>query len=106
MFLTKHILHFVSASCCAQVSYRTTDTLIVKAERIYDMWVNSEPIHASPFEHQARSITDFDVEFFSNGLLTSPITHNDRGGKFWSGNFRGWVQHRHEIPNNTFLESK
>jgi thymidylate synthase ThyX len=93
----------VSASCCAQVSYRTTDTSIEKAIKIYDLLVKSEPIHASPFEHQARPITDQDIEEFDHAVPTSAITHVDRNGYFWSGNFRGWIQHRHEIPNNTLM---
>lgn len=42
----------VSASCCAQVSYRTQDTSLDKALVIYDKLVKSKPAHYSPFEHQ------------------------------------------------------
>jgi hypothetical protein len=91
----------VSASCCAQVSYRTTDTDIQKALRIYSQLVESEPIHASPFEHQARPITVEDMEDFLDQESSSGITHIAKDGLYWSGNFRGWIQHRHEIPNNT-----
>jgi len=62
----------VSASCCAQVSYRKTDKGIKKALKIYDMLVNNKPVHASPFEHQGRPIA-----------LTS-----------FSGNLRGYQQYR------------
>ena len=65
----------VSASCCAQVSYRLLDNSIEKAIGIYDKLVNSKPIHASPFEHQAECV----------GRCTQ------------SGNFRGWKQHRKEL---------
>jgi hypothetical protein len=27
------------------------------------------------------------------------ITHQDREGQLWSGNLRGWIQHRKLIPN-------
>ncbi len=46
----------VSASCCAQVSYRKNDTGIEKALKIYDQLVNMRPVHASPFEHQGTPI--------------------------------------------------
>jgi hypothetical protein len=46
----------ISASCCAQVSYRLSDPSQEKAEVIYDRLVYSEPMHASPFEHQCRPI--------------------------------------------------
>ena len=55
----------VSASCCAQVSYRKTDKGIGKALKIYDMLVNNKPVHASPFEHQGRPIL---LEKFSGNL--------------------------------------
>lgn len=95
----------VSASCCAQVSYRTNDASIGKAFKIYDQLVTSERIHASPFEHQARPVSDDDISQFLNPnekQNNSTITHVCKKGAYWSGNFKGWIQHRHEIPNNTY----
>lgn len=92
----------ISASCCAQVSYRRNDTSIEKALNIYDHLVKSQPIHASPFEHQARPISAKDKHsFVTNDNENTGITHMTRDNTLWSGNFRGWIQHRHEIPNNT-----
>jgi len=69
----------LSASLCAQVSYRKADQSVKKALFIYDRLVESKPCHASPFEHQA-----------------SPAPKkSDR-----SGNFIGWTQYRQTIPNN------
>lgn len=83
----------VSASCCAQVSYRVNDATLEKAERIYKQLIESEPAHASPVEHQATPIALWDT-------LHSPgVTHMDKSNGFWSGNFRGWVQFRKLIPN-------
>jgi hypothetical protein len=87
---------WVSASCCAQVSYRRSDTSIAKAERIYRQLIESKPAHASPVEHQARPIHHED--------LLDPaiygITHQDTRGQWWSANFRGWIQYRKTIPDN------
>jgi hypothetical protein len=69
----------LSASLCAQVSYRKADESIKKALIIYDRLVESKPVHASPFEHQATPAK-------SNIVI--------------SGNFRGWEQYRQTIPNN------
>jgi hypothetical protein len=91
----------VSASCCAQVSYRLNDTSIEKALKIYDKLVTSQPVHASPFEHQARPISDEDIKLFKTSANDTPITHTCKKCSYWSGNFKGWIQHRHEIPNNT-----
>lgn len=92
----------VSASCCAQVSYRKNDTSIEKATMIYDALVAQEPPHFSPFEHQAMvpEWDTFDIGFDGKPLLfdmPAGITHMDRAGNMWSGNFRGWVQNRQLI---------
>lgn len=93
----------ISASCCAQVSYRTNDASIEKAFKIYDQLVTSKPMHASPFEHQARPITNNDIKKFLDGSESS-ITHACKNKSYWSGNLKGWIQHRHEIPNNTCMK--
>lgn len=72
----------VSASCCAQVSYRKNDTSVEKAKMIYDRLIESKPTHASPCEHQAQV----------NMTLA------------YSGNFRGgWLQYRQTISDNVKL---
>jgi len=63
----------ISASCCAQVSYRNLDDSLDKAIKIYDRLIGSKPAHASPFEHQA----------------TPQVA-----GYIRSGNLRGWKQYR------------
>lgn len=45
----------ISASACAQVSYRNLDTSVDKAQKIYSMLINADVIHASPFEHVAQA---------------------------------------------------
>lgn len=42
----------ISASCCAQVSYRKLDTSIEKSIDIYNKLVGGQKLHATPFEHQ------------------------------------------------------
>jgi len=89
----------VSASCCAQVSYRKLDQSTEKALDIYDRLVASEPIHASPFEHQA---TPFNAPKLHNPSIEDwpyGATHVDSKFQLWSGNFRGWAQYRKYIEN-------
>ena len=43
----------ISASCCAQVSYRKLDDSLEKADAIYNRLITMTPVHASPCEHQA-----------------------------------------------------
>jgi hypothetical protein len=78
----------ISASCCAQVSYRKNDDSFEKAQKIFDQLINSQPCHASPVEHQATPMLD------PTGFVDLGTTHVDRNGTSWSGNLRGWVQHR------------
>lgn len=80
----------ISASCCAQVSYRKNDTSLEKAQRVFSMLNigSKETIpHFSPLEHQATPMSD--VPGFIPG-----VTHMDRNAKFWSANFCGWIQYR------------
>lgn len=86
----------ISASCAAQVSYRKLDDSEEKAEMVYDRLVNSRPVHASPFEHQATPLKK------GSGFRSKFVTHIDRRGNAWSGNFRNWGQHRQIIPENVF----
>lgn len=84
----------ISASCAAQVSYRTLDTSVEKALKIYDVLVNSKPVHASAFEHCASPMEE--VDYWQAGM-----THKDANGDMWSGNFKGWVQYRQLLPEHT-----
>lgn len=86
----------VSSSCCAQVSFRALDESLEKAEKIYSMLVESEPVHASPFEHQATPINPVDLV----SEIPSGVTHVDKHSRLWSGNFKNFIQHRQLIPNN------
>lgn len=100
----------ISSSCCAQVSYRALDDSLEKAQMIYKKLVESEPVHASPFEHQATPIKETNYKSHDErSSVNDPdwtdtwekgITHKDVNYTFWSGNFAGWIQHRQIISNN------
>lgn len=114
----------VSASCCAQVSYRKLDDSIEKAEAVVArLNLNGEepdqPVHASPLEHQATPImekVDMVLQtIIDDGLGDGKvrincgddpktwqpgITHMDRDGTLCSGNLKGWIQHRQLVPNH------
>lgn len=96
----------ISSSCCAQVSYRLLDDSIEKARKVYQRLVESTPVHASPFEHQATPIKDeVDTKREQlNGLYPhtweAGVTHKDKEDNLWSGNFKSWVQYRQLIDGN------
>lgn len=94
----------ISASCCAQTSYRKSDDSLEKADKIFDMLINAEVIHSSPFTHLATpvnapindEVNNVFPETWQNG-----VTHMNRKGVLCSGNLTGWISYRHLIPNNT-----
>lgn len=83
----------ISASCCAQVSYRKTDGSLEKAETVFKRLIESEPMHASPVEHQALC---FDNKYY----WPVGTTHRDKNGVYYSGNLKDYIQYRQLIPNN------
>ncbi|MDH2272956.1 FAD-dependent thymidylate synthase [Moraxella porci] len=89
----------VSCSCAAQVSYRKNDTSIEKALAIYDKLVNSDPVHASAFEHCATPINPYGMD----AQLVGAITHSNDYAQY-SGNFEDWIQYRQLIPNHDCKE--
>lgn len=89
----------VSSSCSAQVSYRLLNDSIEKAEDIYGKLIKSFPPHFSPFEHQATPMDSSD-----NGFHNSGVTHEDKHGNYWSGNFCNWVQHRQLLMETMKLD--
>ncbi len=95
----------ISASCCAQVSYRKTDDSLEKADKVWQMLTTDERIHSSPTEHQATPIdrkSVYNFTFFKDIKEDAQqgVTHFDVNGNLWSNNFCGWIQHRALITNN------
>lgn len=77
---TIEVLKMMSAARCARVSYLTHDGTYPTVEQdiaLYHRLAGSDPIHASPLEHQATPTNDDD----------------------FVGNFRGWRQFRKEHAN-------
>ena len=101
----------VSCARCAAVSYRNEGYGLEKSLEIYDRLVGSEKKHASAFEHCATPMeVEDDIQDVKN-MINDPfnpdsweegITHVDRDGKLWSGNFQGWIQFRKLIPGECY----
>lgn len=113
----------ISASCCAQTSYRKSDDSLEKADKIFDMLIKADVLHASPFGHLATPVgpthrewdleTLHSVSLWEEKCVNVPeipsswekgITHMNRNGVFCSGNLTGFISYRHLIPNNTCYE--
>lgn len=98
-YITADEARVISASCCAQVSYRKNDDTLEKAKKIFHQLIESEPAHASPVEHQATPMDISTMCRFEPETWEPGVTHVSANGSLWSGNLRGWIQHRKLIDN-------
>lgn len=96
----------LSAANCASVSYRNEVLDSERADKIFDMLIKSDVIHASPFEHIVKPIVKSNVHEHALIVMdeTVGITHINNDGTLCSGNLKGWISYRHLLPNNTCYE--
>ena len=83
----------ISAARCARVSYLNHDNSTPDIEK--DLELAQRLLadkHLSPFEHQAKPMEFYDA--FEDESWEKGVTHIDGNFNAWSGNFRGWIQHR------------
>lgn len=106
----------VSAARCAAVSYRNEDYGLEKCLQLYERLVGDERKHSSALEHQATPIAPYQYEWKSPNAQTiklvnaedrpssweKGISHVDRDGNLWSGNFKGFIQHRKTIEGECY----
>jgi hypothetical protein len=84
----------VSAARCARVSYLTHDGRR-SHEADLELYGRLASLgHMAPLEHPARPATADDV---GRGMVPGGLADPEPQDA-WFGNFRGWVQHRKEIP--------
>lgn len=112
VYLTTEEAKAISSSCCAQVSYRVLNSTKEKALDVYGKLLSGNKVHASPFEHQGTPMEHINqLDRFNYMMSTQTITqttemwqegvtHLDREGMFWSGNVKGFIQHRQLLENN------
>lgn len=81
----------VSVARCARVSYLThggRQTKIDEDLKLYDRLLGSQPLHASPAEHQATP-DSMSYSYRTDALWDNESLH---------GNFTGWIQYRKTLP--------
>lgn len=87
----------ISASCCAQTSYRKADDSLEKAKIVYDKLFGGSKPHYSPTEQQGRVMKKSKagiIERVFPSKLEEGVSHMDREGNLWSANLKGFVQYR------------
>lgn len=99
--LSLELAQKISASCCAQISYRRLNDTPEKALEIYDKLFSGNKPHMSPTEHQGTPISKW-VDPICLRDWPNGVTHVDRNGKLHSGNLTGWIQYRQTLPNNVY----
>ena len=93
-----------SVARCARVSYLNHDNSSPDIEKdiaLYDRLL--EAGHMSPFEHIATPMkvpNDWECIPSKGWSGRTGVTHIDMNGNAWSGNFRGWIQHRQLLQGN------
>jgi len=99
----------VSCARCAAVSYRNEGYGLEKSLQLYERLVGAEKKHASALEHCASPMQPeetrkaFINEPFEPHTWQDGVSHVDRGGQLWSGNLRGYVQHRKLIAGENYV---
>ncbi len=95
------LLCMISSARTCRVSYLKQDGSVPSIEddlKLFKRLAAARPMHLSPLEHQATP-----MQYSANkpDIGWQPgETHVDRYGRKWSGNFRGWVQHRQLWQNS------
>lgn len=92
----------ISTMMCARVSYTTIgeeggEWSLEKYITKHDSLITQKPLHASPLEHCAQSMSfgEYDNAFHKGDSGDGPDFYSNG----WSGNFRGFRQYRKMIPN-------
>lgn len=103
----------VSCARCAAVSYRNEGYGLEKSLEVYERLLGSDKKHASAFEHVASPMQASDWNYSPNvDTVNDPkfsstwevgVSHADREGNLWSGNFKGWIQYRKTIYGENYV---
>lgn len=105
-----NIVRKISVARCARVSYKAFDGTvapIAKDLALFEQLLVSQPLHASPAEHQA---TPDDMQWIQRIAVGDPANLDDDDENLLStdqewinpelhGNFTGWQQYRKMLPN-------
>lgn len=87
----------ISASCSAQISYRSLNDSYDKAMEIYGKLFSGTKPHLSPTEHQGIAMKHTRatlIERIFPSTLEQGVSHIDREKHLWSANLKGFLQQR------------
>ena len=101
----------VSCARACAVSFRNVDYGLEKCKEVYQRLISDSKIHGSALEHTAKVMKKSKHEYgdSSNDVHSgvnhpetpwtweNGVSHVDRDYNLWSGNFKGFIQHRKTI---------
>ena len=100
------VVRKISVARCARVSYKAFDGNVAPIEKDFERFEQlmvSQPLHASPAEHQATPDELMTVEreqhIDEEGATKHLGVEEEWVNKQYHGNFRGWIQFRKMLPN-------
>ncbi len=96
----------IATAMCARVSYTTIgeekEISYSKLVEIHDRLVKQVPLHASPMEHCARTMSESEFYIGRRGDINS--NNIDKYDLGWSRNFRGFTQYRSMFDNENIIK--
>jgi len=106
----------VSCARACAVSFRNVDYGLEKSKEVYERLIGDSKIHGSALEHSAKVMQPYTYEWVNPNAVTikhindseksrtweEGISHADREGNLWSGNFKGFIQHRKTIKGENY----
>lgn len=116
-FITLEDAIKVSCARCADTSFRNENYDLAKCLSVYDKLINGDNIHAWATEHCATPMkaygyypSSYGGKYRSNAAFVpytweDGISHVDRNGKLWSGNFMGFIQYRKTLKGENYVKS-
>lgn len=101
----------VSCARCAATSFRNENYGLEKSLQVYDRLVNGDKVHAGALEHCGTPMESAKPHLLISGCVNyeawpatwqEGISHVDREGNLWSGNYCGFIQYRKLVPNECY----
>ena len=110
-FITLENAIKISCARSCAVSFRNNDYGLEKSLEVFERLVGDEKKHGSALEHCATPMKPKHNGYYKSENVNVPryteswqqgISHVDREGNLWSGNFKGWVQYRKTVVGENY----
>jgi thymidylate synthase ThyX len=108
-YITLQEAIIMSCARCAAVSYRNENYTLEKCKVLYDRLVGSDKLHSSALEHVAKPMRNQPTWYAPVSREPADwddgVSHIDKNGSLWSGNFKGFIQYRKTIKGECYEQN-